>query len=70
MMIPVPPSAKPEGIPESLDTKYGKVAITAKNGPPSQLTRLNTLVMCLLVSSPDLTPGINFPDFSKFSCNC
>jgi hypothetical protein len=42
-------------------------ATIAKNGAPNQFTRINTLVICFSVLVPDLTPGINLPDFWKFS---
>jgi hypothetical protein len=67
---PVPPRAKPEGMPVILETMYGVIAIMARNGAPIQFIRLNTLVMCFSVSVPFLIPGINLPDFSKFSDNC
>jgi hypothetical protein len=69
MMIPVPPKARPEGMPVTIETMYGKTAMIPKNGAPIQFIRFNTLVMCFSVSSPVLTPGINLPDFSKFSAN-
>jgi hypothetical protein len=69
MIKPVPPNANPEGIPVILEITYGKTAIIAKNGAPIQLIRFNTFVICFSVSSPFLIPGINLPDFSKFSAN-
>jgi hypothetical protein len=70
MIIPVPPNANPEGIPVIIEIKYGKAATIAKNGAPNQFILFKTFVICLSVSIPDLTPGINLPDFSKFSDNC
>jgi hypothetical protein len=67
---PVPPNANPLGMEVTLLTMYGKMAITPKNGPPIQFTRLNTLAMCRSVSCPFFTPGINLPLFSKFSDSC
>jgi hypothetical protein len=66
-MIPVPPSANPDGIFVTIAITYGNAATTAKNGAPNQFIRIKTLVICLSVSAPDLTPGINFPLFWKFS---
>jgi hypothetical protein len=66
-MIPVPPRANPEGIWVTIEIMYGKEATTAKKGAPIQFTRFNTLAICFSVSFPVLTPGINLPDFSKFS---
>jgi hypothetical protein len=67
---PVPPKAIPEGIPIKYDMRYGKTATIPKNGPPIQLILFNTLVICFSVSMPFLIPGINLPDFSKFSAIC
>jgi hypothetical protein len=70
MINPGPPRAIPEGMLVICEITYGKTATAARNGPPIQLTRFKTLVMCFSVSKPLFIPGINFPDFSKFSDSC
>jgi hypothetical protein len=69
IIIPVPPKAIPLGIPVISEIMYGNTATNPKNGAPIQLIRFNTLVIWRSVSSPFFTPGINLPDFSKFSAN-
>ena len=68
IIIPVPPNAESlNGSPIAFPTKYGILARIAKNGAPMKLTRIKIREMYFSVSSPDLTPRMNLPDFLKFS---